>query len=97
MRGLWWIPAMLGVAVVIAWLDLDSGVRRWHQLGVDLESAHQRIRELESGVARMRVEAQELVGDEFAIERAIREDLAYARRGETLLRLGALTPKSLNP
>ena len=36
--------------------------------------------------------------DEFAIERAIREDLSYARRGETILRLRAGDPpKPWNP
>ena len=87
---------MLGVAVAIAWLDPDSGIRRWHQLGVELESAQERIRELEDGLVRMREEARLLVRDDFAIERAIREDLFYAKRGETLLRLSPRTSAARN-
>ena len=90
MRGLWWIPATLGVAGVVALLDSDSGIRRWHQLGVEVEVAHERIRKLEEDLAQLREEARLLVRDDFAIERAIREDLLYAKRDETLLQLGPL-------
>ena len=87
---------MLGVAVVTALLDPDSGIRRWHQLRLDLESTRERIRDLDGKVARLRVESRELVDDEFAIERAIREDLFYARRNETLLRLDGPATRSKN-
>ena len=89
MRGLFWIPAMLGVAGFVAYLDPYSGVRNWLSLRVDLDRALHRIEELETQGARLRVEALELAEDEFAIERAIREDLLYVRGGETLLRLRA--------
>ena len=98
MRGLSWIPAMLGVAVAAAWLDPDSGIRRWRDLRAELEVAEQRIAGLEARLSRLRVDAEALVDDEFAIERAIREDLSSARRGETILRLRAGDPpKSWNP
>lgn len=80
---------MLGVAVVAACLDPDSGIQSWRGLRADLEAARERIAELEAEAVRLGVEARELVDDDFAIERAIREDLSYVRRGETLLRLRA--------
>ncbi|MGE4653151.1 MAG: septum formation initiator family protein [Myxococcota bacterium] len=98
MRGLSWIPAVLGIAVAAAWLDSDSGIGRWVDLRAELEVAEGRIAGLEARLARLRVDAKALVGDEFAIERAIREDLSYARRGETVLRLRAGGhPKPWNP
>lgn len=98
MRGLSWIPAILGIAVVAAWLDPDSGFGRWLDLRAELEVAEHRIAGLETRLARLRLDAGAMRNDEFAIESAIREDLSYARRGETVLRLRAGDhPKPWNP
>ena len=98
MRGLSWIPAVLGIAVAAAWLDSDSGIGRWVDLRAELEVAEERIAALEVRLVRLRGDAEALEHDEFAIERAIREDLSYARRGETVLRLRAGGhPKPWNP
>jgi cell division protein FtsB len=53
----------------------------------DLENSDGRIAELETENARLRQEIESLQNDPFAIERAIREDLEYARVGETVIRL----------
>ena len=45
-------------------------------------------------VARLRAEADALESDRFAIERAIRERLRFARSGETVVRFSAADPSS---
>ena len=87
MRGWLWIPALTGAALAIAVLDGDSGLGTWLRLRADLAAAESRIAELRDQTEALERRAEALENDEFAIERAIREDLEYARRGETLLRL----------
>lgn len=97
MRGVLWIPAIVGLAVASAALDGDSGIRNWLALRSDLGEARARIGALRDEVDRLRREADALENDEFAIERAIREELEYARRGETVVRLrarGVTTPRN---
>ncbi len=53
----------------------------------DLENSDERIAELEAENARLKQEIESLQRDAFAIERAIREDLEYARIGETVIRV----------
>jgi len=82
-----WIPALLGVALAFAVLDRESGIASWLRLRGELAAARERIAALDAEVAGLEREAAALESDDFAIERAIREELEYSRRGETVLRL----------
>ncbi len=96
MRGLLLIPALVGVALAWGALDDGSGIRRSWQLRSDLGAAHQRIARLDAEIEQLRREVAGLEQDAFAIERAVREDLDWARPGETVLRLApavAPTPR----
>jgi len=86
-RGWLWIPALVGMALAIAVLDGDSGLGTWLRLRADLAAAESRIAEIRDQTEAFERRADALESDEFAIERAIREELEYARRGETLVRL----------
>jgi cell division protein FtsB len=86
-RGLLLIPALVGVAIVCAAVDQGSGIRKSLQLRADLRASRARIESLRTQVEELRREAAALEGDPFAVERAIREDLGFARRGETVLLL----------
>jgi cell division protein FtsB len=86
-RGWLWIPALVGAALVAAVLDEDSGIGNWWRLREDVRESHVRIAEVRTEIVALREEAEVLEGDEFAIERAIREELDYARPGETVIRL----------
>ncbi len=68
-------------------LDQGSGIRTWLRLREELASSHARIGTLRREIVQLRREADLLEDDPFAIERVIREDLGFAARGETLLRL----------
>lgn len=81
------MPALLAAALLFAWVDADSGLRNWWTLRRDLRHANERIERLREDVEARRRHAQALESDEFAIERAIRERLRYARPGETVVRL----------
>jgi len=92
-----WLPGMALGAVLIAALGGDSGIGNWMRLRGDLRGARERIAELDREVAVLRRQAEALESDAFAIERAIREELEYARADETLVRLPRarlLTPVS---
>jgi cell division protein FtsB len=97
MRGLWTIPALVAAAVGFAWIDGDAGLRTWWDLRGEVARAQARIEALRDDVTARQRDAADLEDDEFAIERAIRERLEYARPGETIVRLrdaeGA-TPRS---
>jgi cell division protein FtsB len=86
-RGWLWIPALLGVAFTIAALDRDSGIASWLRLRGELSAARGRIAALDVEIAQLERAAEALQSDDFAIERAIREDLEYSRHGETIVRL----------
>ncbi len=73
------------VALAVALLDPEIGVRRWWRLERDLGEATARIEALRAGVAALAAERDALRADDFAIERAIREDLGLARPGEILV------------
>lgn len=95
-RGWWPVPALLAAALLFAWLDTDSGLRTWWRLRQELRDATVRIESLREDVETRRRHAEALEGDAFAIERAIRERLQYARPGETIVRLrdtGRATPR----
>jgi cell division protein FtsB len=95
-RGWWPIPALVVSALGFAWIDGDSGLRTWWRLRSELAVAEARIDGLREDVASRQRDAASLAEDDFAIERAIRERLEYARPGETVVRLGgnsAPTPR----
>lgn len=87
MRGWWPIPALVVAAFGFAWIDDDSGLRTWWRLRSDLGEADARIVALRSDVESRQQDATSLEDDDFAIERAIRERLQYARPGETIVRV----------
>jgi cell division protein FtsB len=81
------IPVLLGLALLHAARDEEVGIRPWLHLRGELSEARARIEVLRGEIAELRREAQRLEQDDFATERAIREELGYARPGQTLLRL----------
>jgi cell division protein FtsB len=84
------------VALLWAAMDEGSGIRRSWQLRSDLAAANERIADLDAEIALLQREVGALEQDAFAIERAVREDLDFARPGETIVRLApavAPTPR----
>jgi cell division protein FtsB len=94
-RGLLLIPALVAAALVYAGFDTDSGIRTWlHMRGV-LGASRSRIAEVRREIGVLERDAAALESDPFALERAIREDLKLARRGERIVRLSG--SKDSNP
>jgi len=78
---------ILLVAVGWAFVDPDTGVRSWRQLGRDLVSAEGRVTVLRVEIAALQDQIDALESDSLAIETAIRTDLGLAREGETVVRV----------
>ena len=76
----------LVLVLIVAAANADSGLSAWMRLRTELVDASNRIEQLRTENASLREEVTALAGDSFAIERAIREDLELARRGETVVR-----------
>jgi cell division protein FtsB len=93
-RRFLWIPALLGAATLYSVFDDGTGIRTWLRLAADLRTAQENIAALRLEVAELRREAAALESDPVALERAIREDLEYARPGEVVVRLPS--PPSTN-
>ena len=87
MRGTLVVPVLLVLALGQAALDEETGIRCWLHLRGELAEARTRIEGLRGEIAELRLEAQRLEAGGFATERAIREELEYARPGQTVLRL----------
>ncbi len=87
LRDWWPLPALVAVALLFAWIDGDAGLRAWWSLRSDRDQSNGRIAALRLDVETRRRDAAALEDDEFAIERAIRERLEYARPGETIVKL----------
>lgn len=81
------IPALLVAALAVAVLDEDAGIRTWLRLRGDVRAAEARQETLRAEIAELRDEAEALESQRFAQERAIREELEWARPGETVVRL----------
>ena len=94
MRGLLIIPALLVAALVYVAADDATGIQTWLRQRDSLESSDVRIGQLEAEIEALEREVGLLRGDAFAIERAIREDLEYAKRGETIVRLSKRRARS---
>jgi cell division protein FtsB len=85
------IPALLGAALIYISADRGTGLSTWMHDRDSLESSEKQIARLEAEIVHLKAEVGRLERDPFAIERAIREDLEWARAGETVVRLpGAL-------
>ncbi len=92
------IPVLLVLALAHAALDEEAGIRRWLHLRGELAEARERIEVLRGEIEGLRREAQRLEEDDFATERAIREELEFARPGQTVLRLrGSSAPSHRIP
>jgi cell division protein FtsB len=89
--GVWLGFGVVAIALAVAVADGESGLRTWWALRADLSTAQARIERLRDDVAGLEREGGGLsgAGEPFALERAIRERLVYARPGETLVRLDA--------
>jgi cell division protein FtsB len=86
-RQLWWIPVLAFAAAGASALDERTGIPAWRRLRDDLRAAHARIEILRGDIAALHAESVALESDDFAVERAIREDLGLALPGETVVRL----------
>ncbi len=93
-RGILVFSALLVLVGLHTVLDQGSGIRTWLRLREELASSHARIGTLRREIAQQRREADLLQGDAFAIERAIREELGFAARGQTLVRLRGMDVSS---
>jgi cell division protein FtsB len=95
--GVWLTIGVVSVALVLALVDGESGLRTWWALREDLRAAQARIERLRGDVAELEREGGGLTGagEPFALERAIRERLVYVRDGETLVRLDP--PRGTSP
>jgi len=74
-------------AAAWAWLDAEDGVDTWRRLHVEVAEAQARGAALEARNEALRTEIDALAGDPFAQERAIREELRWARPGEVVIRV----------
>ncbi len=84
----WWpIPLLWFGALLIAALDGNVGLRTWWQLRDTLHEAELERAALRHEVALLSAAAAALESDSFAIERAIRERLRFAKPDETLVHL----------
>jgi cell division protein FtsB len=95
--GVWLATGVVGMALVLALADGATGLRTWWALREELRAAQVRIEALRGQVADLERDSGGLTGagEPFALERAIRERLIYAREGETLVRLDL--PGDTNP
>ena len=87
MKALWIVAALVAAVVVHAAFDTDAGIGTWLRLRGLLRESQARNAELTGEIVALESEAQALERGGFAIERAIREELGFARADETLVRL----------
>ena len=87
MKALLLAAALVAAGVVYAAFDTDAGLRTWLRLRGQLRESQARNAELSDEILALEAEAQALERGGFAVERAIREELGFARADETLVRL----------
>ena len=78
----------IAFAVAVAVVDRESGLPMWWHLRGELSASQVRIQALAAQNARLQAEVEALGNDPFALERAVREDLEWARAGEVVVRFG---------
>jgi cell division protein FtsB len=81
------LVVLLALGLGRAALDEQAGVARWLHLRAELAEARAHVAELRAETERLRLEGERLTQDDFALERAIREELELVRPGQTLVRL----------
>ena len=82
------LAAALGAALVVhAAFDTETGLGSWLHLRGLLRESQAHNQALRASIAALEQEAQSLEAGGFALERAIREELGFARADETLVRL----------
>jgi len=74
-------------AAAWAWFDAEDGIDTWRRLHHEVEDAEQRGRALGERNEALRAEIEALAGDRFVQERAVREELRWARPGEVVVRV----------
>ncbi len=87
MKPLLIIPALLVAALIYISADRGTGLSTWMRDRDALENSTEQIAQLEAEIVRLKAEVDRLKSDPFAIEQAIREDLEWARAGETVVRI----------
>lgn len=91
----WLAFGVAALAAMLALADGESGLRTWWGLRGELRAADARIEGLRAELAQLERAGAGLETDPFALERAIRERLEFARPGETVVR--TLDPEPANP
>jgi len=81
------IPALLSAALIYISADRGTGLSTWMRDRDSLENSEGQIERLEAEIVHLKAEVGRLELDPFAIERAIREDLEWARTGEIVVRI----------
>ena len=95
MKSLLIIPALLAAALIYISVDRGAGLSTWMRDRDALEDSTDQIQQLEAEIVRLKAEVSRLESDPFAIEQAIREELEWARAGETVVRIPG--PSGSNP
>ena len=95
MKPLLIIPALLVAALIYLSVDRGAGLSTWMRDRDALENSTDQIAQLEAEIVRLKAEVGRLESDPFAIEQAIREDLEWARAGETVVLIPG--PSDSNP
>lgn len=85
MRRLLVVPAALVAALLYLLLDAEFGLRACARLTEQVATVRAENEELRRRIHELEAAAEALEGDPFAIERALREDLHYARPGERVV------------
>ncbi|MBW2233714.1 MAG: septum formation initiator family protein [Deltaproteobacteria bacterium] len=86
MRAYWLVPAVVAAGFIVAFTDQESGVPAWLRARADLRDSQGRVGVLRAETEKLRTEIRSLETDPFALERAIREELELARKGEVIVR-----------
>lgn len=86
MRSLLVAVLLIAGAALWAWLDTDDGVETWRSLHREVADAQARVARTAARNHALRAEIEALRADPFEQERAVREELRWARPGEMVLR-----------
>ncbi|MCL4686091.1 septum formation initiator family protein [Myxococcota bacterium] len=86
MRALFLAVLLVVGAALWAWLDATDGVETWRRLRREVAEAQERVGQADERNAALRAEIEGLRSDPFQQERAVREELRWARPGETIVR-----------